>query len=93
MIKRKNAYINIPSFLIDGSNRLENYVLNNINIYKKRGYRSIWFNVVIGKNQELSNVFKVNGIQSHGVMFDGSFHHERVFLNPTWIDRIIYRLK
>ena len=92
MIKRKTAHVNIPPFLIDGSNRLENFVLNNINIYKKLGYRDIWFNVMITYNQELENVLRKNGIRPYGMMFDGSFHHSKVMLNPTWLDKIRYRL-
>lgn len=91
-MKYKTAHIHIPPFLIDGSNRLENYVLNNINIYKKLGYRDIWFNVIISHNQDLENVLRKNGIRSYGMMFDGSFHHSKVFLNPTWLDKIRYRL-
>ena len=91
-MKYKTAHIHIPPFLIDGSNRLENYVLNNINIYKKLGYRDIWFNVIISHNQDLENVLRKNGIRSYGMMFDGSFHHSKVMLNPTWVDKIRYRL-
>ncbi|QQB06151.1 hypothetical protein [Macrococcoides caseolyticum] len=92
MRKRKTAHVNIPPFLIDGSNRLENFVLNNINIYKKLGYRDIWFNVMIIYNQDLEEVLRINGIRSYGMMFDGSFHHSKVSLNPTWIDKIRCRL-
>lgn len=92
MIKRKTAHVNIPPFLIDGSNRLENFVLNNINIYKNLGYRDIWFNVMISYNQDLEEVLRINGIRSYGMMFDGSFHHSKVFLNPTWIEKIRCRL-
>lgn len=91
-MKYNTAHIHIPPFLIDGSNRLENYVLNNINIYKKLGYRDIWFNVIISHNQDLENVLRKNGIRSYGMMFDGSFHHSKVMLNPTWLDKIRYRL-
>ena len=92
MIKHKTTHINIPPFLIDDSNRLENFVLNNINIYKKLGYRDIWFNVMIIYSQDLEEVLQKNNIRSYGMMFDGSFHHSRVFLNPTWIDKIRCRL-
>lgn len=91
-MKNRTPHIHIPLFLIDGSNRLENYVLNNINVYKKLGYRDIWFNVMIIYNQDLENVLRKNGICSYGMMFDGSFHHSKVFLNPTWLDKIRYRL-
>ncbi|PKF14024.1 hypothetical protein [Macrococcoides caseolyticum] len=92
MIKRKTPHVHIPPFLIDDSNRLENFVLNNINIYKKLGYRDIWFYVMLTYNQELENVLRKNGIRPYGTMFDGSFHHSKVMLNPTWLDKIRYRL-
>lgn len=92
-IKSKTAHVNIPPFLIDGSNRLENYVLNNINIYIKRGYQAIWFNVMVIYSQDLEEVLKRNGIKTYGMMFDDSFHHSKVLLNPTWFDKIKYRFK